>query len=138
MGEVTLITGTVQRSSGLGHTLGFPTANLELDPGRERPRDGIYACWVEIENEGQRWAGALHVGPRPAVGKAAPSIEVHILDFPDQDLTGKHLALHLVKRLRDVKNFASLEELKVAIAKDCEEARLLLTSPSAGAETSPS
>lgn len=127
MGEVTLITGTVQRGSGLGQKLGFPTANLQLDDGAERPADGIYACWVEIRDEVQRWMGALHAGPRPAVGDLAASVEVHILDFPERELEGKHLTLTVVKRLRDVKNFASLEELKEAIAQDCVNARRILS-----------
>jgi riboflavin kinase/FMN adenylyltransferase len=122
------ISGKVVRGNGFGRKIGFPTANVELAKNSQRPADGIYACWVKIHPDSEpgsesRYMGALHVGPRPAIGDVVPTIEVHILDFAGRDLYGQQLSLQLVKRLRDVKNFDSMDELKAAIQKDCEEVR---------------
>lgn len=116
----TWISGTVVRGNGFGRKLGFPTANLELMPESERPREGIYAGWVKIGEE--NFKGALHVGPRPAVNDFTATIEVHILDFDGRDLYGQRISLGLVKRLRDVKDFDSLDDLRQAIAEDCAQA----------------
>ena len=128
--------GVVVRGKGFGETLGFPTANIQLDPDSERPADGIYACWVTIgewavPSDGRaspkRWAGALHVGPRPAIGDPTPTIEVHLLDFDGREIYGQRLELEVVARLRDVQNFATTADLAAAIARDCAAARKLLT-----------
>lgn len=117
----TWISGIVIHGNGFGRTLGFPTANVELEEKSQRPRDGIYACWVNIGNE--TWKGALHAGPRPAIGETTPTVEVHILDFDGRDLYGEKISLQIVQRLRHVKNFESIEQLQKAIANDCENAR---------------
>lgn len=118
--------GLVIRGNGYGKKLGFPTANLEIENPGERPQDGIYACWVNIGEEKERYQGALHVGPRPAVRDMTSTVEVHILNFPERDLLGQNLTLTVIHRLRDVKNFASPEELARAIAQDCEDVRRTL------------
>lgn len=123
------IRGTVVHGNGFGETLGFPTANVQIDKNSQRPSDGIYACWVRIGEEEKKWAGALHAGPRPAIGDSLPTIEVHILDFDGRDLYGQRVSLELVRRLRDVQNFASLDALAKEIGEDVERVRAeLITS----------
>ena len=126
MSSDTWISGKVVHGKGFGKKLGFPTANLELIQGEERPAEGIYACWAKIGEE--KFGGALHVGPRPAISDETPTIEVHILDFDERDLYGQTISLQLVQRLRDVQKFDSLQELAQAIAQDCNEARTYLAA----------
>jgi riboflavin kinase / FMN adenylyltransferase len=111
--------GTVVRGDGRGRKLGFPTANLRLDNDAQRPADGVYAAWVKLGKETRR--GAVHVGPRPTFAGAAPTVEVHLLDFPDRDLYGERLSFQPVERLRGIIKFDSAEELSVALKEDCEK-----------------
>lgn len=123
------IKGIVIHGHGFGKKLGFPTANLQLDQPSERPVDGIYACWA-VHEDGRasptRWAGALHVGPRPAIGDPAPTVEVHLLDFDGRELYGQVLTLKIVARLREIQNFPTTADLAAAIAQDCVKAREVL------------
>lgn len=111
--------------SGRGKQLGYPTANLQVAP-HDRPKSGIYACWVRIEGNGQRYRGALHSGPRPAFGETDPTVEIHILDWGGGSLYGVALSFQCVKRLRAVQKFATAEELAAAITEDCQKARATL------------
>ncbi|MBI4021886.1 MAG: riboflavin kinase [Candidatus Andersenbacteria bacterium] len=116
------LTGAVVRGSGRGKGLGFPTANIRLSAGSVRPADGVYACWVKVGSEAQLYRGALHSGPRPTYGDAQPTVEVHLINFPARDLYGQDLSFCCVARLRDVHNFASADQLRNAIERDCQMA----------------
>jgi len=115
--ESELITGIAVRGDGRGRLLGFPTANLKLDDESQRPADGVYACRVKLEEK--LYKGALHVGPRPTFAGAVPTVEVHILDFPDRDLYDTMISFQPAVRLRDIMKFASADELQEALARDC-------------------
>jgi riboflavin kinase/FMN adenylyltransferase len=93
---------------------------LELGEGARRPLDGVYACRVKLG--GKNYTGALHVGPRPTFDGAAPTVEIHILDFPDRDLYGQQLSFEVVERLRDIQKFNSTRDLSAALKVDCEKA----------------
>ncbi|HLD26218.1 MAG TPA: riboflavin kinase [Candidatus Andersenbacteria bacterium] len=120
------VAGTVVRGDGRGRTLGFPTANLELEDAVARPADGVYACWVTLGAAGEVQRGALHIGPRPTFLGGAATVEVHILDFPDRDLYGERVLFLPVERLREVKKFPSQEALIAALHNDCEKVRARL------------
>ncbi len=73
-------------------------------------------------------AGALSIGVRPTIeGAVGRTVEVYLLDF-DGDLYGKTLRLHRAARLREERRYPSLDELKVQIARDVDEARAI-TAP---------
>lgn len=114
--------GTVIRGSGRGFDLGFPTANIQLGAGSVRPADGVYACWVKLAGEAQRYRGALHSGPRPTFKEAQPVVEIHLINFPDRKLYGQVLSFCCVARLRDVHQFATSDQLRSAIERDCQMA----------------
>jgi len=59
------------------------------------------------------------VGPRPTFAGAVPTVEVHILDFPDRDLYDTMISFQPAVRLRDIMKFASADELQEALARDC-------------------
>jgi riboflavin kinase / FMN adenylyltransferase len=110
-----------------GRELGYPTANIALDPGIAL-KYGVYA--VRVLLEGKIYAGAASFGTRPQFDDGAPLLEVHLLDFAG-DLYGKALEVRFVAYLREEAKFDSLAALLVQMARDCEKARMLLLQPPA-------
>ncbi len=110
-----------------GRLLGFPTANLKL-VDELFPKPGVYAIWVEIDNEVHM--GVANIGKNPTFGNDALSVEAHILDFKG-DIYGKDIRVHFVQRIRDEKKFSGIDELKDRIAKDIELGRQILAQPEA-------
>ena len=108
--------GVVVAGDQRGGTLGYPTANLRLEPDLAVPRFGIYAG----EALGHR--AAVSIGTNPHYGGTERRIEPYLLDF-DGDLYGQRLVLELWERLRDEAAFASEEELVAQIARDVEATR---------------
>ncbi|HEU5009367.1 MAG TPA: riboflavin biosynthesis protein RibF [Gaiellaceae bacterium] len=105
--------GVVVAGDQRGGTLGYPTANLRLEPDLACPRYGIYAGFAL----GHR--AALSVGTNPHYGGSERRIEPYLLDF-DGDLYGKRLVVELWERLRDEAVFASEEALVEQIGRDVE------------------
>jgi riboflavin kinase/FMN adenylyltransferase len=108
--------GEVVYGDQRGGTLGFPTANLSLDPHALVPAHGIYAG----ETLGHRVAASIGVNPH--YGGSERRVEAFLLDF-EGDLYGSRLRLELWERLREERAFASEEELLAQIAADVEAAR---------------
>jgi riboflavin kinase/FMN adenylyltransferase len=120
------ISGTVVRGAGRGKDLGFPTANLALYDASLRPPEGIYACFVTLSDK-DTYKAVLHVGPRPVFHDDTVTVELHILDFPDQDLYGQSIQFMCIQKLRDIENFATIEKLREAIHRDCLRAYNILS-----------
>lgn len=117
LGRKYRVTGTVIQGRKLGRKLGFPTANI--DPGElQLPKDGVWA--VEVEGIGR---GVANLGVRPTVGGEKKLLEVHVLDF-DGDLYGEVLNVSFLRFLRGERKFDSVEELRVQIGHDSEDARV--------------
>jgi riboflavin kinase/FMN adenylyltransferase len=110
------IDGVVVSGDARGGTLGFPTANLRLDPELLVPAHGIYAG----QALGHR--AAISIGVNPHYGGTERRVEVFLLDF-EGDLYGKRLLVELWERLRDERAFASEDELVAQIGDDVERAR---------------
>jgi riboflavin kinase/FMN adenylyltransferase len=108
--------GTVVAGDQRGGTLGFPTANLSVDPQLACPRYGIYAGAAL----GHR--AAISIGTNPHYGGTERRIEPYLLDF-EGDLYGRRLLLEVWERLRDEAVFESEEQLVAQIARDVEATR---------------
>ncbi len=108
--------GIVVTGDQRGGTLGYPTANIAMDPLLVCPRYGIYAG----EALGHR--AAISIGTNPHYGGTERRIEPFLLDF-DGDLYGKRLVVELWERLRDEAVFDSEEALVAQIARDVEATR---------------
>ncbi len=120
------IKGDVINGKKLGHTIGFPTANIDPQESYKLvPKDGVYAVKVDVGDK--RYLGMLNIGVRPTVNNQLDnrSIEVHILDF-NQDIYYKNITIHFYQRIRNEQFFASLDELKAQLAKDRLEVISLL------------
>ncbi len=118
LGHPYQITGRVVKGSGRGKVLGFPTANLKVDPHKLIPAHGVYAGMIG------RKRCIVNIGARPTFGTDTSTAEVYILNFK-KNIRGKTLKVNLTKRLRDEKQFSDVEELKSQIRKDIDKVRLL-------------
>jgi riboflavin kinase/FMN adenylyltransferase len=118
LGHPPSLEGEVVHGDHLGRKLGFPTANLALDPLRLLPPDGVYAARVVDPPR----PGAMSIGTRPAVGGTDRRVEVHLLDF-DGDLYGQTLRVELIDWLHEQRRYGSLEELIEGIGRDVEQVR---------------
>jgi riboflavin kinase/FMN adenylyltransferase len=108
--------GVVVAGDQRGGTLGYPTANLRLEPDLACPRYGIYAGAAH----GHR--AAISIGTNPHYGGSERRIEPYLLDY-DGNLYGKRLLVELWERLRDEAMFESEEALVEQIAHDVEATR---------------
>ncbi|MFK7796646.1 MAG: bifunctional riboflavin kinase/FAD synthetase [Aureispira sp.] len=122
------ITGKVVKGLQIGHTIGFPTANIQvLHPYKLIPPIGIYA--VRVQHEQTEYEGMLYIGNRPTIDSdLAQTIEVNIFDF-DQQIYDEILSVEFVDYLRGDIKFDSLEALKAQLARD-KEAALAVFEPS--------
>lgn len=122
------LSGFVEQGDQRGRTIGFPTANIG-GVTEVLPPHGVYAVFA-----GER-PGVMNLGVRPTVDGKTLRLEVHLFDF-DGDLYGAPMRVHLVKRIREEKKFAGLDELKAQIALDAEAARRALSglTPGDGAD----
>jgi len=116
LGRPPELDGVVVSGDQRGGTLGYPTANLAVEPGLLVPRYGIYAG-AALDHR-----AAISIGLNPHYGGAERRIEPHLLDF-EGDLYGKRLVVELWRRLRDEQVFESEQELIGQIARDVEATR---------------
>lgn len=118
LGRPFTLTGTVLHGRGVGHTLGFPTANIDLSQTRKMlPAYGVYAVRI-----GDR-VGMANLGPVPTFGVDKPLLEVHLLDFHG-DLYGQTVTVEFIHRLRDIVRFNSSEALQHQLQEDIKQTRL--------------
>jgi len=116
LGRPPEVEGVVVAGDQRGGTLGFPTANIAVEPGLLVPGNGIYAGSAL----GHRVAASIGVNPH--YGGSERRIEAFLLDF-EGDLYGQNLRLELWQRLRDERAFASEDELVSQIGRDVEAAK---------------
>ncbi len=131
------VVGEVIRGDRRGHTIGFPTANIMLDPGME-PCHGIYAVRVrDLSGDRQKMLmGAAYFGWRPTFDTDRVFLEVFLLDF-DSDLYGHELAVEFVDMIRPDQKFHDLEELVAQMKRDCDDIRQRLDEDLSAADASP-
>ena len=116
LGRPPELDGIVVGGDQRGGTLGYPTANLAVEPGLLVPAYGIYAGAAL----GHR--AAISIGTNPHYGGEERRIEPYLLDF-DGDLYGRRLVVELWQRLRDEQVFESEQGLIDQISRDVEATR---------------
>ncbi len=121
--------GTVIEGNKLGRTMGYPTANLQLnDEEKLVPGNGVYAVTAIIKNAGtaaSQLKGMMNIGVRPTIDGTKRVIEVNLFEF-DEDIYGKTLQVHLKKYIRSEQKFNSLDALKEQLGKDKEVVKSLM------------
>ncbi|MEO8253429.1 MAG: bifunctional riboflavin kinase/FAD synthetase [Flavobacterium sp.] len=110
------LSGTIIKGKQLGRTIGFPTANLQIEEDYKLiPLQGVYAVSSIINN--REVFGMMNIGMNPTVGGEKLSVEIHYLDF-DADLYDQKITVSILKRIRGEEKFDSLDLLKEQIEKD--------------------
>jgi len=117
------LSGVVVVGDQRGRTLGFPTANIEVDSQLLLPGDGIYATWAIID--GKRHQSATSIGIRPTFGLTQRLVEVFIMDF-SEDIYGETVGVEFIKKVRDQEKFDGLDELIKQINQDVDDCRQVL------------
>jgi riboflavin kinase/FMN adenylyltransferase len=124
LGYPFFITGTVIRGDQIGRQLGYPTANIVVEEKYKLiPADGIFAVTVNVA--GVEYKGMAYIGSRPTINGLTRNIEVNIFDF-DQEIYNQPIRMEFLHYVRGDIKFASLDELKVQLAKDKEDVLALL------------
>jgi riboflavin kinase/FMN adenylyltransferase len=113
------IRGMVTHGAARGAKIGFPTANLDA-VDTLIPANGVYAGRVYLD--GRSHLSAINIGPNPTFGDRARKVEVHILDF-ENSIYGRPIEVDFIKRLRDIRQFDSPEQLKQQLMDDIADAR---------------
>ncbi len=110
------ITGKVVKGKQLGRTIGFPTANIEINEAYKLiPKKGVYIVSSFIEN--QLVYGIMNIGNRPTLNGDTQTIEVHFLNF-NKDIYNQNIEIVFIKYIREEVKFKSLADLKTQITKD--------------------
>ncbi|MEI7811585.1 MAG: bifunctional riboflavin kinase/FAD synthetase [Ignavibacteria bacterium] len=113
--------GNVVHGAERGRTLGFPTANIELnDKNKIIPANGVY--FVEAEVAGSKHYGIMNIGIRPTFSDVAGvMIEIHILNF-DKDIYTQNFRVNIIRKIRDEIKFSSVDRLIEQINSDKQTA----------------
>ena len=126
LGRPYSISGKVVSGDQRGRTIGFSTANIDVDERIAIPSDGVYAARYTGKG-GTKEIAAVNIGKRPTFSGGNKSIvEAHLLDFAG-DLYGDDATLTFHKRIRPERKFAGLEEFQHQIEIDIAEIRKLLS-----------
>ncbi|PTW62298.1 riboflavin kinase/FMN adenylyltransferase [Breoghania corrubedonensis] len=116
--------GAVRDGDKRGRELGYPTANIALNPDCALAH-GIYAVRTVID--GVLHNGVANFGRRPTFDNGAPLLEVHVFDFAG-NLYGKTLEVSFVSFLRGEEKFDTIDALIVQMDRDSEEARAAIAA----------
>ncbi len=119
LGAPWFVSGEVIHGDKRGRDLGFPTANLKLDPSCGL-KHGIYAVRVAVGD--MRYDGVASFGVRPMFDAGAPLLEVFLFDF-DGDLYGQAIDVAFIGWIRHEQKFESIETLKRHMLADSAQAR---------------
>ncbi|HYF77520.1 MAG TPA: bifunctional riboflavin kinase/FAD synthetase [Symbiobacteriaceae bacterium] len=138
LGRPFSVTGIVEHGDKRGRTIGYPTANLRLTPGRQLPAIGVYVCrvtilqqpspctgplpWKVAPRTGPTYSGMLNLGWRPTFQGKDLRCEANLFDF-EGDLYGAELRVDFLHRLRGEQPFQGVEALVRQLQADEAAAR---------------
>jgi len=121
LGRPYRLIGLVTDGLKKGRTIGFPTANLDLDANYVFPKEGVYMGYAYIANKKRK--ALICISTHPTINQLLdPIVEVHILDF-DENIYGLTIYVDLIDFIRDIFEFKDLEELREQIEKDREKVK---------------
>lgn len=115
LGEPYFIDGVVEKGRQVGRTLGFPTANTNIDKGKFRIKDGVYKTLVSAD--GKEYEGITNYGARPTFGLTSVTVETYLKNF-DGNLYGKKITVKFLAYIRDIMKFSDKNELVKQLEKD--------------------
>ena len=116
LGYQYFFSGKVVKGKQLGRTIGFPTANIQIDEEYKLiPKNGVYIVKSSIDEKIH--FGMMNIGTRPTVDGKNLTIEVYFFDF-ERDIYDTSVTVTILDRIRDEKKFDSFEDLKEQLKKD--------------------
>ena len=129
LGRYPSTAGEVIRGAQPGQLSDFPTAKLKVRPERAMPADGTYAVFAVLGSE--RYPAVANIGISPSFGDGRRRmVETHIFGF-DEDIHGCDLVVEFVSRLRGMRHFENLDDLRAQIEADSQAARRILNQQQA-------
>ncbi len=122
--------GIVIQGEKRGRTIGFPTANIDVEEEYALPKVGVYAVRVSISDQ-NKITGMANVGYKPTFHESnqidRPTIEIHLFDF-EQDIYGESLRIEWIDFIRNEVKFNGIEQLIEQLKKDEQQIRHLFTT----------
>ncbi len=110
------LSGKIVKGKQLGRTIGFPTANIEIEEDYKLiPKTGVYAVKALIDQK--EVFGMMNIGFNPTVNGQKQTIEVNLFDF-DADIYDKKIEVSLLHFLREEQKFGSIDLLKEQLNQD--------------------
>lgn len=109
------VSGTVVHGKKIGRTIGYPTANIEVENLKLLPKKGAYIVEVFVRN--QKYKGMLSIGTNPTVNGDKLTVEVYILDF-NEDIYGENITVKFRDFLHEEIKFEGLEKLIERLDED--------------------
>ena len=114
------LSGTVVRGKGIGKTINFPTANIEVKENYKMiPKQGVYIAEAFIQ--GKKLMGMMNIGVNPTVNGNKRSIEMHLFKF-NADIYDQKITVKILKRIRNEQKFESVMQLQLQLNKDKQQA----------------
>ena len=123
LGREYSMSGPVEAGDRVGRQLGFPTANIGIEPNKLVPALGAYAGRVRAPDGG--FVAALSVGYRPTFGGTQLRVEAFLLDF-EGDLYQQRLELRFVSYLHPDIKFATPDDLVRQLKQDVADTRRIV------------
>ncbi len=114
--------GKVIGGIGLGKKLGFPTANLECNPRKLLPADGVYSC--SIEHAGRNHDGMMFIGKNHFNPQADKSVEINIFNF-DEEIYGEKVTCYPEVFVRENRKYTDTGDLVEQIKQDKKKILML-------------
>jgi riboflavin kinase/FMN adenylyltransferase len=125
--QIFRFSGVVVRGDQRGREMGYPTANVAVEPGMAVPADGVYAGWVtRLDVVSPRWPAAISVGTNPTFDGVERRVEAYVLDRTDLELYGVEIAIDFYARLRGQVKYEGMESLIKQMHRDVEQIRDVL------------
>jgi riboflavin kinase/FMN adenylyltransferase len=116
LGYAYFLSGEVVKGKQLGRTIGFPTANIQIEEDYKKiPKNGVYIVKTFIDNKAI--FGMMNIGFNPTVNGQKQTIEVNLFDF-DADIYGQKLEISLLEYIREEQKFGSVDLLKEQLNQD--------------------
>ena len=116
LGYSYFISGKVVEGKKIGRTIGFPTANIEINENYKLlPKNGVYVVSSTINNV--VYFGMMNIGNNPTIGDNEQTIEVHFFEL-HHDIYGENIQISILKHIREEQKFSTIDELKIQLEHD--------------------
>lgn len=102
--------GNVIHGDGVGKTMGYPTANLDISTKKTNLKDGIYAVHATLGNKTYKAAAYIH--------SVRERVEIFLIDYTEGDFYSEELIVDPIQKVSEVVSVQTEQELKEKIAKD--------------------